>query len=131
MGDGRAGLWHASFALVCNAVLVSVSTGPEFNPVNRALIAWISSLLPLSLVSLQNGSPLSCRRNSQAVTFEEFREHMCNMGGLEAAPTIGATLPYSPTTTGRHHGDFCKDNTVLQLDTSFSLEGACRTTSLS
>ncbi|GLI62350.1 hypothetical protein VaNZ11_004966, partial [Volvox africanus] len=70
---------------------------------------------------------LEClRRNSLAVTFEEFREQLCHGVGLEASqpvPEDAAVLGVS-NTTGSYfqRGFFCEDNAVLQLETSFSLE---------
>ncbi|GIL58934.1 hypothetical protein Vafri_13945 [Volvox africanus] len=70
---------------------------------------------------------LEClRRNSLAVTFEEFREQLCRGVGLEApqqVPEDAAFLGVSNTTgSDFQRGFFCEDNAVLQLETSFSLE---------
>ncbi|GIM16171.1 hypothetical protein Vretimale_18824 [Volvox reticuliferus] len=70
---------------------------------------------------------LDClRRNSLAVTFEEFREQLCRGVGLEApqpVPEGAAFLGVSNATRADfQRGVFCEDHAVLHLETSFSLE---------
>ncbi|GLC42049.1 hypothetical protein PLESTB_001062600 [Pleodorina starrii] len=68
---------------------------------------------------------LEClRRNSLAVTFEQFREHICHGVGLEAPQpvTIGVAQPDADNaTTPTVTGAFCEDNALLQLNTGYSL----------
>ncbi|EFJ50284.1 hypothetical protein VOLCADRAFT_88724 [Volvox carteri f. nagariensis] len=78
------------------------------------------------MVDVSKYVSLEClRRNSQAVTFDEFREHICHAVGLETPQpaSAGTARPVGNTTPADlRRGAFCEDDSVLQLETGFSLE---------